>query len=167
MSTLSIVIASAASTAVGSFNGAFGNTPAHELGAGVIKSVLARAGVEAGEVNEVILGTVTAGNANGLNDGAAALLMTEAQASSAASSRSPKSCPGHRPDPDLAQGAGKGPAGRLAMSSSSTPSQLRPARSTRISAGILASSTSTAARSPSAIRSALSAFACLTRYSSK
>lgn len=58
MSTPSIVIASAARTAVGSFNGAFGNTPAHELGAAVIKGVLERAGLEAGEVDEVILGQV-------------------------------------------------------------------------------------------------------------
>ena len=58
MSTPSIVIASAARTAVGSFNGAFANTPAHELGATVISAVLERAGVEAGEVNEVILGQV-------------------------------------------------------------------------------------------------------------
>ncbi|MGB3815704.1 MAG: acetyl-CoA C-acetyltransferase [Shinella sp.] len=58
MSTPSIVIASAARTAVGSFNGAFANTPAHELGASVISAVLERAGVEAGEVNEVILGQV-------------------------------------------------------------------------------------------------------------
>ncbi|TGQ67597.1 acetyl-CoA C-acetyltransferase [Mesorhizobium sp. M00.F.Ca.ET.186.01.1.1] len=54
----SIVIASAARTAVGSFNGAFAATPAHELGAVVIKELLARAGVEAGEVDEVILGQV-------------------------------------------------------------------------------------------------------------
>ncbi|WEX91594.1 acetyl-CoA C-acetyltransferase (plasmid) [Sinorhizobium garamanticum] len=58
MSTPFIVIASAARTAVGSFNGAFANTPAHELGAAVIKAVLERAGVEAGEVDEVILGQV-------------------------------------------------------------------------------------------------------------
>ncbi len=58
MSNPSIVIASAARTAVGSFNGAFANTPAHELGAAVIKAVLARAGVEAAEVDEVILGQV-------------------------------------------------------------------------------------------------------------
>nr|AAA27706.1 thiolase (EC 2.3.1.9) [Zoogloea ramigera] len=57
MSTPSIVIASAR-TAVGSFNGAFANTPAHELGATVISAVLERAGVAAGEVNEVILGQV-------------------------------------------------------------------------------------------------------------
>ncbi|KQY36511.1 MULTISPECIES: acetyl-CoA C-acetyltransferase [Rhizobium/Agrobacterium group] len=58
MSTPSIVIASAGRTAVGSFNGAFANTPAHELGAAVIKGVLERAGVEAAEVDEVILGQV-------------------------------------------------------------------------------------------------------------
>ncbi|MBX9457080.1 MAG: acetyl-CoA C-acetyltransferase [Rhizobium sp.] len=45
-------------TAVGSFNGAFANTPAHELGISVINGVLARAGVDASEVNEVILGQV-------------------------------------------------------------------------------------------------------------
>ena len=58
MSTSPIVIASAARTAVGSFNGAFANTPAHELGAAAIRAVLERAGVEAAEVNEVILGQV-------------------------------------------------------------------------------------------------------------
>ncbi|MEL7214916.1 MAG: acetyl-CoA C-acetyltransferase [Pseudomonadota bacterium] len=57
-----IVIASAARTAVGSFNGAFANTPAHDLGTAVIGAVLERAGVEAGEVSETILGQVlTAG----------------------------------------------------------------------------------------------------------
>ncbi|CDX34010.1 acetyl-CoA acetyltransferase with thiolase domain (Acetoacetyl-CoA thiolase) [Mesorhizobium sp. ORS 3359] len=54
----SIVVASAARTAVGSFNGSFAATPAHELGAVVIKELLARAGVEAAEVDEVILGQV-------------------------------------------------------------------------------------------------------------
>ncbi|MUZ74735.1 acetyl-CoA C-acyltransferase [Agrobacterium vitis] len=58
MSIPSIVIASAARTAVGSFNGAFANTPAHELSAVVIKGVLERAGVKAAEVDEVILGQV-------------------------------------------------------------------------------------------------------------
>jgi acetyl-CoA C-acetyltransferase len=58
MSNPSIVIASAARTAVGSFNGSFANTPAHELGIAVIKGVLERAGVEASEVDEVILGQV-------------------------------------------------------------------------------------------------------------
>ena len=54
----SIVVASAARTAVGSFNGAFAATPAHELGAAVVREVLARAKVEAREVDEVILGQV-------------------------------------------------------------------------------------------------------------
>ncbi|MET2829218.1 acetyl-CoA C-acetyltransferase [Mesorhizobium shangrilense] len=58
MTLTSIVIASAARTAVGSFNGAFANTPAHELGAAVVKGALARAGVDAAEVDEVILGQV-------------------------------------------------------------------------------------------------------------
>ena len=53
-----IVIASAARTPVGSFNGAFANTPAHELGAVAIKAALARSKVEPQEVDEVILGQV-------------------------------------------------------------------------------------------------------------
>ena len=62
MSAPAIVIASAARTPVGSFNGAFAATPAHELGAIAIREVLARAGVDAAEVDEVILGQVlTAG----------------------------------------------------------------------------------------------------------
>ncbi|MFE3836038.1 acetyl-CoA C-acetyltransferase [Pseudogemmobacter sonorensis] len=57
-----VVIVSAARTAVGSFNGAFANTPAHELGASVIEAVVARAGIEKAEVEETILGQVlTAG----------------------------------------------------------------------------------------------------------
>jgi acetyl-CoA C-acetyltransferase len=57
-----IVIASAARTAVGSFNGAFANMPAHELGTVAIKAALARAGVDAADVSETILGQVlTAG----------------------------------------------------------------------------------------------------------
>jgi len=58
----SIVIASAARTPVGSFNGAFASLPAHELGAVAIRAVLERAGVAPEEVDEVILGQVlTAG----------------------------------------------------------------------------------------------------------
>ncbi len=57
-----VVIASAARTAVGSFLGSFANTPAHDLGATVIKAVLERAGVDAADVSETILGQVlTAG----------------------------------------------------------------------------------------------------------
>ena len=58
MANPSIVIASAGRTAVGSFNGAFANVAAHELGATAIKGVLSRAGVDAAEVDEVILGQV-------------------------------------------------------------------------------------------------------------
>ncbi|MCL4067836.1 acetyl-CoA C-acetyltransferase [Pseudomonas sp. GX19020] len=57
-----IVIVSAARTAVGSFNGAFANTPAHELGASVIEAVIARAGIDKSDIDETILGQVlTAG----------------------------------------------------------------------------------------------------------
>eukprot|EP00913_Durusdinium_trenchii_P019307 g18148.t1 len=58
MTSSNIVVASAGRTAVGSFNGAFANIPAHELGAAAIKGALARAGVAANEVDEVILGQV-------------------------------------------------------------------------------------------------------------
>ncbi len=53
-----VVIASAARTAVGSFGGAFATTPAHDLGAAVLSEVVARAGVEAAEVSETIMGQV-------------------------------------------------------------------------------------------------------------
>ncbi|MBK5945245.1 acetyl-CoA acetyltransferase [Rhodobacter veldkampii DSM 11550] len=57
-----VVIVSAARTAVGSFNGAFANTPAHDLGATVLEAVVARAGIDKAEVDETILGQVlTAG----------------------------------------------------------------------------------------------------------
>ena len=57
-----IVIVGAARTPVGSFNGAFANTPAHDLGAVAIKAALERAKVDAAEVDEVILGQIlTAG----------------------------------------------------------------------------------------------------------
>jgi acetyl-CoA C-acetyltransferase len=61
-----IVIAAATRTAVGSFNGTLGSTPAHDLGAAVIKELLKRGKVEAQEVSEVILGQVlTAGQGQG------------------------------------------------------------------------------------------------------
>ncbi|MBO1077450.1 acetyl-CoA C-acetyltransferase [Roseomonas haemaphysalidis] len=57
-----IVIASAARTPVGAFNGAFSNVSAHALGAVAIEAALSRAKVSAEEVDEVILGQVlTAG----------------------------------------------------------------------------------------------------------
>src|SRR6202022_2770650 len=57
-----VVIVSAARTPVGSFNGAFATTPAHDLGAIAIRAALTRAGVEGGRVSEVIMGQIlTAG----------------------------------------------------------------------------------------------------------
>ncbi len=53
-----VVIASAARTPVGSFNGAFASLPAHELGSIAIKGALERAGVAADEVQEVIMGQI-------------------------------------------------------------------------------------------------------------
>ncbi len=53
-----VVITAAARTAVGSFNGAFASTPAHALGAAVIKAVLEKTGVAGADVSEVILGQV-------------------------------------------------------------------------------------------------------------
>jgi acetyl-CoA C-acetyltransferase len=53
-----IVIASAARTAIGSFNGSLASTPAHDLGAVVIREALRRASLDAREVSEVILGQV-------------------------------------------------------------------------------------------------------------
>jgi acetyl-CoA C-acetyltransferase len=58
MADQSIVIASAARTPVGSFSGAFADTPAHVLGAVAIKAALERAGVAPEEVDEVILGQI-------------------------------------------------------------------------------------------------------------
>ncbi|RAI39620.1 acetyl-CoA C-acetyltransferase [Rhodoplanes roseus] len=53
-----IVIVGAARTAVGNFNGAFSTLPAHELGKIAIKAALERAGVEAKDVDEVIIGQI-------------------------------------------------------------------------------------------------------------
>jgi acetyl-CoA C-acetyltransferase len=57
-----VVIASACRTPVGTLNGALGSVPAHVLGETVLRACLERAGLEAGEVDEVVLGQVlTAG----------------------------------------------------------------------------------------------------------
>jgi acetyl-CoA C-acetyltransferase len=55
-----IVIVSAARTAVGKFGGALAKSAAPELGAAVIKSLLARTGLGADQIGEVILGQVLA-----------------------------------------------------------------------------------------------------------
>ena len=57
-----IVIVSAARTPVGSFNGALAGVPASYLGTVALKAAMARAKVDATEVDEVILGQIlTAG----------------------------------------------------------------------------------------------------------
>jgi acetyl-CoA C-acetyltransferase len=53
-----VVIASAARTAVGSFNGALSALPAHDLGKTVITEALSRAGVASEDVSEVIMGQI-------------------------------------------------------------------------------------------------------------
>ena len=57
-----IVIVSAARTPVGNFNGAFATLPAHDLGKVAVQAAIERAGLQPGEVDEVILGQIlTAG----------------------------------------------------------------------------------------------------------
>src|SRR5918995_740852 len=57
-----VVITGAARTPTGAFNGSLGSVPAHYLGEVAIREALKRAGVEPGEVSEVVLGQVlTAG----------------------------------------------------------------------------------------------------------
>jgi acetyl-CoA C-acetyltransferase len=88
MASTDIVIASAARTAVGSFSGGFATVPAHQLGAAAIAAAVARAGIEAREVNEVIFGQVLtaaqgqnparqASRAAGIDDGAPAWLINQ------------------------------------------------------------------------------------------
>ncbi|MFM8615237.1 MAG: acetyl-CoA C-acetyltransferase, partial [Alphaproteobacteria bacterium] len=55
-----IVIASAARTPVGAFNGAFASLSAHALGTVAIKAAMERARIEGAEVDEVILGQILA-----------------------------------------------------------------------------------------------------------
>ena len=57
-----IIIAAAARTAVGNFNGGLSTVPAHELGATVVRALLEKTHVDPLEVSDVILGQVlTAG----------------------------------------------------------------------------------------------------------
>jgi len=58
-----IVIVAAARTSIGKFGGSLAKTPAPELGAAVVRDLLRRSGLEAGQINELILGQVlTAGS---------------------------------------------------------------------------------------------------------
>ena len=53
-----VVIASAARTPIGAFNGSLSSVPAHYLGEIAIREALKRAGVDPSEVSEVVLGQV-------------------------------------------------------------------------------------------------------------
>lgn len=54
----SVVIVSASRTAIGKFNGGLSSLPASALGATAIKAALSKAGVEANQVDEVIMGQI-------------------------------------------------------------------------------------------------------------
>jgi len=58
-----VVIVAAGRTAVGSFNGTLAKIPAAELGAHVIRHLLARSGIRPEQVSEVVLGQVLTGGA--------------------------------------------------------------------------------------------------------
>ena len=58
-----VVIAAAARTPIGSFNGALASVPAHYLGEVAIRGALERAGVAPEDVNEVIMGQILAAGA--------------------------------------------------------------------------------------------------------
>ena len=53
-----VVIVSAARTPVGSFNGSFASTPAHDLGRAALEAAVERAGIDKADVSETILGQV-------------------------------------------------------------------------------------------------------------
>ncbi len=53
-----VVIVSGARTPVGSFNGSFASTPAHELGRIALEAAIDRAGIDKADVSETILGQV-------------------------------------------------------------------------------------------------------------
>lgn len=53
-----VVLASGVRTAIGTFNGSLANTPASELGSTVIGEAVGRAGIEPGDVDQVVMGIV-------------------------------------------------------------------------------------------------------------
>ena len=58
MSTNEVVLAGAVRTAIGTFGGAFADTPATQLGATVIKEAISRAGIQPEQIDEIIMGNV-------------------------------------------------------------------------------------------------------------
>ena len=107
-----IVIASAARTPVGAFNGTLAGLPAHDLGKIAIKAALERARVEPGDVSEVILGQILSAGA-GPEPGAAGLHQR----------RHPGRCAGLGHEPAVRLGPARGGA-RPPSRSSSAPSKI-------------------------------------------
>lgn len=58
MSEQKIVLVDGARTPVGSFGGVLKDVPAHELGAAAVTEALSRAGVEAADIEEVVMGCI-------------------------------------------------------------------------------------------------------------
>ena len=58
MSNREVVVVSAARTAIGTFGGSLKDTPTTELGALVVREVLARAAVPGADVGQVVFGHV-------------------------------------------------------------------------------------------------------------
>src|SRR4051812_30283655 len=57
-----VYIVSAVRTPIGSFGGSLSSIPSTKLGAAAIKGALAKAGIDAKEVNEVLMGCVIQAN---------------------------------------------------------------------------------------------------------
>jgi acetyl-CoA C-acetyltransferase len=53
-----IVVLNGARTPVGTFGGVFKDVPAHELGATAARGALTRSGVEATDIDEVVMGCI-------------------------------------------------------------------------------------------------------------
>ena len=61
MQTRDVVIVSACRTAIGKFLGEFKNIPARDLAIAVGKEAISRAGIEAKDVDEIVMGQVYGG----------------------------------------------------------------------------------------------------------
>ncbi len=111
-----IVIVGALRTAIGKFGGALAKVPAPELGATVIRALLAQAGVKPEQISEVILGQVLAAG-SGQNPARQALIKS--------------GIPNEVPGDDHQRGVRLGPEGRDARragdASAATPTSSSPA----------------------------------------
>ena len=91
-----VVITAALRSAVGKFNGSLGKVPAVELGAQIIKALLAGSGVRPDQISEVIFGQV---------------FTARRRAESGAAGSDPRRITGHRARDDDWQGLWKRPEG--------------------------------------------------------